>query len=384
MTPPARAQAAIELLDLILAGQASADTIIAEWFRARRFAGSGDRRAIRELVYRVIRTFGERPASGRSALVGLARVDAAVAALFDGSGYGPAAIGEGEAGEVPRAMPVWLGGMIDAGEHNALLGRAPLDLRVNALKGGREAVLALLPGAEPIAGLAHGVRLAEPVAVENLAAFREGLFEVQDAGSQFVVAACAVAAGMTVVDLCAGGGGKTLGVAGQMQVPTPGPSLGREGGRLIACDTERARLAKLGPRAVRAGAEVEVRLLDGGREAEMLGDLKEQADVVLVDAPCTGSGTLRRNPEARWRITPERLERMIATQRHVLDLAVPLVKPGGALVYAVCSLIEVEGGAQVEAFLARHEGWSLDMARTLTPSRDKTDGFYVARLVRAC
>lgn len=116
----------------------------------------------------------------------------------------------------------------------------------------------------------------------------------------------------------------------------------------------------------------------------MLGDLLRLADVVLVDAPCTGSGTLRRNPEARWRITPERLERVIATQRHVLDLAVPLVRPGGALVYAVCSLVAAEGGAQVEAFLARHEGWSLDMARTLTPSRDKTDGFYVARLVRAC
>ena len=116
----------------------------------------------------------------------------------------------------------------------------------------------------------------------------------------------------------------------------------------------------------------------------MLADLDAQADVVLVDAPCTGSGTLRRNPEARWRITPDRLERVLAVQQHVLDLAAPLVKSGGSLVYAVCSLIGVEGQDQVDVFMARHAGWRLDMARLLTPGHDGTDGFFVARMIRAC
>lgn len=371
MTPSARVQAAIEVVDAILGSQASADNLIAEWFRARRYAGSKDRRAIRELVYAAVRAFGERPASGRAALAALVEPG-----LFDGSAYGPAALGESEPHAVAKAMPDWLGALIPAEEHDALLGRAPLDVRVNALKATREEVLAEL-GGEAIGR--DGVRIDPPVVIGA----RDGRFEVQDHGSQLVTQACRATPGMTVVDLCAGGGGKTLALAADMAGE----------GRLIACDIDRTRLQRLDPRASRAGARVETRLLDGGREGTQLGDLAGQADVVLVDAPCSGTGTLRRNPEARWRLTPAALGRLTGLQRHVLALAAPLVRPGGALVYAVCSLIDREGADQAAAFLARHPGWSAESpfaeggergaGRMLTPKRDATDGFFVARLRRA-
>jgi 16S rRNA (cytosine967-C5)-methyltransferase len=154
---------------------------------------------------------------------------------------------------------------------------------------------------------------------------------------------------------------------------------------LYACDTDRGRLSRLIPRAQVAGAAfVETRMLNPKRESEALEDLLKSADTVLVDAPCSGTGTWRRNPELRWRLTHARLDAVIALQGYLIDLAATLVKPGGALVYAVCSLIGEEGQAQVDAFLRHNSEWTLDSARTLTPSRDKTDGFFVARLVRAC
>lgn len=366
MTPPARVQAAIEIVDAILASEASADTLIAEWFRTRRYVGAKDRRAIRELVYAAIRAFGERPANGRAALAAIVEP-----ALFDGSVYGPAVLSPGELQATPGAMPAWLGGLIPAEEHAALLERAPLDLRLNALKASRDDMLSEL-GAVAIGR--HGIRIDPPTALAS-----EGRFEVQDYGSQLVAEACRAAPGMTVVDLCAGGGGKTLALAADMA----------NEGRLIACDVDRTRLGRLGPRAARAGAKVEARLLDGGRERQGVADLAGQADVVLVDAPCSGSGTLRRNPEARWRLTPERLERLIALQRHVLTLAMPLVRPGGALVYAVCSLIDAEGAEQVANFGWRAEqpfaeGRARGLGRILTPAHDATDGFFVARLRRPC
>jgi 16S rRNA (cytosine967-C5)-methyltransferase len=166
-------------------------------------------------------------------------------------------------------------------------------------------------------------------------------------------------------------------------------------GRLIACDTVKNRLDRLTPRAERAGAaNIETRLLDGGREQDALADLVGQADLVLVDAPCSGSGTWRRNPEARWRLTPDRLTALAVLQAHVIDLAVPLLKPGGALVYAVCSLIDTEGCEQVDAAINRHStltpetmiphvGRMRGDGVMLTPARDRTDGFFVARLASA-
>jgi 16S rRNA (cytosine967-C5)-methyltransferase len=188
-----------------------------------------------------------------------------------------------------------------------------------------------------------------------------------------------------VVDLCAGAGGKTLALAAAMEGQ----------GRLIACDVDRARLSRLSPRAERAGAAfIETRLLDGGREARALGDLEGQADIVLIDAPCSGTGTWRRNPEARWRLTPDRLERLRAMQAHVLDFGAPLVKPGGRLVYAVCSLLDEEGSDRIAAFLAANPGWTpaesiaagrpRGAGRRLTPAHDRTDGFLIAALVRSC
>lgn len=388
MTPGARLQAAIELVDLIADAArndgAAADTIIARWFAARRYAGSKDRRAVRDLVYRVIRRFGE-PVVAREAFATLADEDTEVAAAFDGSPYGPPALSPDDRRETVGPMAGWLAKAIPAIEHAALLERAPLDLRVNRLKTTRDAVQAMLGGVG-VAGVDDALRFAEPFAVEASEASANGLIEVQDAGSQLIALAARPAPGMTVVDLCAGGGGKTLALAALM---------GSEGeGRLIACDTDRGRLSKLAPRAHRAGATVEVRLLNPKREAEALGDLTEQADVVLVDAPCSGTGTMRRNPEARWRLQPARLDRLVALQRHVLDLAAPLVRPGGVLVYAVCSLLDREGSGAIDRFLTAHPGWTADApfdvgrvrgaGRILTPSHDATDGFFVARLRKPC
>jgi 16S rRNA (cytosine967-C5)-methyltransferase len=207
---------------------------------------------------------------------------------------------------------------------------------------------------------------------------------VQDAGSQMIAAACAAERGMTVLDLCAGAGGKTLALAADMDGPRDGA------GRLIAADTGRDRLARLVPRAQRAGANIETRLLDPGKELAALGDIAGACDLVLVDAPCSGSGTWRRNPEARWRLTPARLDRIVALQAHILDYAASLVKPGGRLVFAVCSLLDREGREQAEAFLDRHPEWHSVSARNsarvhgpgtlLLPRRDGTDGFFFATL----
>ena len=378
MTPSARVQSAIEILDLIIASVrdngAAADTIIANWFKTRRFAGSGDRRAVRDLIYRAIRTFGDVPKSGRAAMLGLAADDADLAVLFDGSPHGPLAIGASERPAVPSLLPGWLARIIPEEEHEALMERAPFDLRVNTLKTTRELVRPMLAGADPIEGTANGLRLPDKTPLANRPELN-GLIEVQDAGSQMIAEACQARPGQTVIDLCAGAGGKTLALAADM---------GGQG-TLYACDTDRGRLSRLIPRAQVAGAmNVETRLLNPKREAEVLEDLRDGADTVLVDAPCSGTGTWRRNPELRWRLNHARLDAVIALQAYLIDLAATLVKPGGALVYAVCSLIDEEGQAQVDAFMRHNTDWALQTARTLTPSCDKTDGFFVARLVRAC
>lgn len=392
MTPAARVQAAIEILDEIIAaartGGAAADTLIARYFKARRYAGAKDRRAVRDLAYAAIRRAGERPESGRAALIGLAQQQPELAALFNGSPNGPAPIGQEPA--APAAIaPAWLqqrlAATLGAEELPALLGRAPLDLRVNRLKARREAVAAELQGAVAGTLSPDALRLPEGTRIETMPAFLDGRVEVQDEGSQLIAAACAAEPGITVVDLCAGAGGKTLALGAAM--------AGK--GRLIACDVDRARLSRLAPRAERAGLPlIETRLLDGGREAGAVADLKEQADVVLIDGPCSGTGTWRRNPEARWRLTPERLRRLEAMQAHVLGFGAPLVKRGGRLIYAVCSLLDEEGRDRIEAFLAENPGWeAIDPlsagrrhgpGRRLTPAHDGTDGFFIAALSRTC
>ncbi|MGN6278859.1 MAG: RsmB/NOP family class I SAM-dependent RNA methyltransferase [Sphingomonas sp.] len=395
MTPGGRAQAAIELLDAIIAAARdqgpAADTLIARYFAERRYAGSKDRRAVRELIYAAIRRAGERPESGRAALVGLADDDAAIASAFTGEGHAPAPIATDEQRASAGAAPAWLdeklrAAGLDSAELAALSDRAPLDVRVNRLKGERDDVVASIADAAVSTHTLDGLRLPAGTAVEQLDAFRAGLIEVQDEGSQIVAMAARAAPGMAVVDLCAGAGGKSLALAAAME----------DRGALLACDIDRGRLSRLPPRAERAGASIiETRLMNPNREAEALADWRERADVVLIDAPCSGTGTWRRNPEARWRLTPERLDRLVATQQRLLGIAAELVKPGGALVHIVCSLLDEEGSGQVDRFLAEHPDWRaepLDLPAgrprghgvRLTPAHDGTDGFFVARLVRAC
>ena len=394
MTPAARAQAAIELLDEIIAaareGGAAADTLAQRYFKTRRYAGSKDRRAVRDLVFRAIRRAGDPPESGRAALLGLAADDPALPALFDGSPHGPAPVGEGEAAAPASLVPAWLAGRFDpalgADELPALLERAPLDLRVNALRGTREEALAALPEAGPTPHAPLGLRLPEGFRVEPTETWAAGLVEVQDEGSQLLCLACEARPGMIVVDLCAGAGGKTLALAAAMG----------DSGRILAADTDRGRLGRMAPRLARAGVGiVETRLLDPGREAAALADLAGTADLVLVDAPCSGTGTWRRNPETRWRLTPDRLTRVVKLQAHLLDIASELVRPGGHLVYAVCSLLAEEGRGQAASLEARRSALVREMpaisvgraagpGRLLSPAADGTDGFFVARWRRSC
>ncbi len=385
MTPAARLQAAIELVDLIAESARdngpAADSLISLWFKNRRYAGSKDRRAVRDLVYRAIRSFAHVPPSGRAAFAGFEDLRP----LFDGSHHGPETLHPDERGLKLQRVPEWLAMDIPIEEHEKLLDRAPFDLRVNTLKSTQAQVQDILPDAVVIEGTQNGLRLAENVALTNYPALT-GQVEVQDAGSQMIALACAAMPGQTILDLCAGAGGKTLALAADMKGQ----------GRLIAADTDRSRLSRLMPRAEMAGAPwIETRLLNPNKEVDALSDLIDMADCVLVDAPCSGTGTWRRNPELRWRLTPERLDRTLLMQSRLLDLATTFVRPGGVVVYAVCSILNVEGSEQIEAFLSEHEEFSAvdtqitlgrpsGAGRILTPAHDETDGFFVARLQKAC
>ena len=390
MTPGARTEAAIELLDAIILavreGGAAADTLVARYFATRRYAGSKDRRAVRELVYAAIRRAGEIPPSGRAAMLLLADDDAAIADTFDGSNHAPAPIAQGEKRAGQGIAPAWLvDALIASGLPSdalpALVSRAPLDVRVNTLK-----PQPVVEAAEPLPRVPAGLRLPTGTVVEQLPAFRDGAIEVQDEGSQIVGLVLPVQPGDRIVDLCAGAGGKTLALAARMQ----------DQGALLACDTDRNRLSRLAPRAERAGVSIiETRLLDPNHEAEALVGWQGSADGVLVDAPCSGTGTWRRNPEARWRLNPKRLAKLVETQAHVLAIAAPLVRPGGSLTYIVCSLLDDEGAGQVASFLTAHPGWAADTPALpagrphgpgirLDPAADGTDGFFVARLVAPC
>ncbi|HEU0309941.1 MAG TPA: RsmB/NOP family class I SAM-dependent RNA methyltransferase [Sphingomicrobium sp.] len=392
MTPSARVQAAIEILDEVIASACGdgppADIIVQRYFKSRRYAGSKDRRAVRELVFRAIRRSGERPVAGRLAMLGLADDDAELARLFDGSPHGPVPRDPDEVGAPASLVPFWIQPLLSThvtpNEWRALLERAPLDLRVNVARADRQDLAGQFEGSEPTRHSPWGLRLPPDTRVDDSPAFQQGLVEVQDEGSQLIALACEARRGMKILDLCAGAGGKSLALA-----------AAAPGAEIIASDTNRLRLAQLSPRAERAGVQIASRLIDAGKEVGQLADLEGQCDVVLVDAPCSGSGTWRRNPEGRWRLTPERVARLVELQAKLLELAAPLVTPGGTLVYATCSVIAAEGSDQSSNFLGRHSSWIVQdvcfdggradgPGRLLTPAHDATDGFFVARFARPC
>jgi 16S rRNA (cytosine967-C5)-methyltransferase len=285
---------------------------------------------------------------------------------------------------VPEWLVPELSTLITPDEWPALLERAPVDLRVNVARTTRGDLAKEFPRGEPTPISPWGIRLPADSRVDDSPGFKSGLVEIQDEGSQLIAFACEPENGERLVDLCAGAGGKSLALA----AAAPGATI-------LATDSNRARLSKLAPRAERAGVTIETRLLNPPREIEQLADWREHADLVLVDAPCSGSGTWRRNPEGRWRLTPERLDRLASVQERLMDIAAGLVRPGGRIVYAVCSILSREGAAQIQRFLQRHSSWiSEDTAiaagrsdgsgRLLTPAHDRTDGFFIARLRRPC
>jgi len=409
MTPGARLAAAIEVFANIETERRPAADALKSWGLAHRFAGSGDRAAIAGLVYDALR---RRASSAylmgadtpRAILFGMLKRERgldgeAIAKLADGTRYAPAALSEEECARLESATiagapphiagdyPQWLDphftrafGDARAEEGAALSSRAPLDLRVNTLKAERGAVAAMLSDLKPEASRwsPWGLRVhlsadAKSPAVHAEPAFRKGMIEIQDEGSQLAALFSAARPGEQVVDLCAGAGGKTLALAGMMQ----------NKGQIFASDDDKRRLAPIHERLKRAGAHnVQVRAPKsvGGE----LDDLAGRVDLVLIDAPCTGTGAWRRNPDAKWRMRPGALEQRQKEQADILDRAVPMLKPGGRIAYVTCSVLDEENRAQVRAFLARHPDFAVqpptEVVQTLG---DKAAGFAQAARLSA-
>lgn len=373
------------MLDWIIAAArdngASADNIAKKFFKERRYAGSGDRRAIRELVYAAIRRWGDRPESGRQAMLGLVAGQPELREHFSGSNYGPVAIEADEpvasGGQIPEWVTDGFASLIDEPEREALFDRAPLHIRVNGQRSTDMEVRSAWPEAVALA-LPNAYELPAGTQLEGQTLHHDGAVEIQDLGSQAIAMASAAGDPKLVLDLCAGAGGKTLALAAMLSSES----------EIIATDTDRGRLSRIDPRQRRASARnIDTILLAPGKETDSLEHLKGRCDLVLVDAPCSGTGTWRRNPELRWRMTPKRLEHTTELQQRLIDLGSEMVKPGGRLVYAVCSLLDAEGGDQAEKFLERHTGWqekSIDLpigrpyrkGILLSPYHDGTDGFY--------
>lgn len=421
MTPPARLAGAIDLLTEIDAHpRRPADAVANDFFRARRFIGSGDRRAVSDRAWRVMRArrrltwlldrAGTAPTPRMLVAASLLTEgwdEAGLTQNYSGGGYGPAPFLQPETAALrhligaalndpamPDAvryeLPDWVLPHVQARfgdqlgpEMDAALAPAPLDLRVNLLRGTREnARIALQAEGLECADTPYspwGLRIDGRRAVTTGAAFQSGLVEIQDEGSQLVAGLVGVEPGMRVVDWCAGAGGKTLALAMLMQ----------NRGHLVACDVSAPRLEGAVRRLRRAGVQnVERHLVaPGDKWAKRRGGT---FDRVLVDAPCTGTGTWRRNPDARGRLRELDLAELVPKQAHILDDAARLVRPGGRLIYATCSIFIEENEAQVDAFLARVPGFTvvpsgLDGANylSLTPLRHGTDGFFGAVLERA-
>jgi 16S rRNA (cytosine967-C5)-methyltransferase len=433
MTPSARLSASIDILADIEARHRPAADALKDWGLSHRFAGSGDRAAIAGLVYDALRrrasaAFLMGDAGARANVIGMLHLqrgldDAAIGGLFDGSRFAPEPLRETEIhaleGSLEQApahvrgdYPEWLDphfgrvfGAERIEEGAALAQRAPLDLRVNTLVADRSKATAALAhlAVTPTPWSPVGLRLTAPPdakspAIQSEPAFLKGMIEVQDEGSQLAALLSGAKAGEQVVDLCAGAGGKTLALAAMME----------NRGQIHATDLDKRRLAPIHARLARSGARnVQVRTPKGGRggDVDALADLNGRIDLVLIDAPCTGTGTWRRNPDAKWRMRPGALDLRVAEQAQVLARAASLVKPGGRIVYVTCSVLAEEGPDQVAAFRQRHAEfsaeslpvahvlgevasafaqavWTPNPGLLMTPRKTGTDGFFVSILRR--
>lgn len=429
MRLPGRLSAAIEVLADIETRKRPVAEALKSWGLANRFAGAGDRAAIGNLVYDALRRRASHAyAMGADTPRGLVlsvavrewnETPQGLDEAFESDTFAPAPLTEDEivrlnaedhlAGapdHVRADMPEWVDASLAEAwgadwiaEAQAMADRPPLDLRANALKASRDRVLKDLRRFNPVeAVVAHnGVRIpagrgdSRTPNVQTDEGYLKGWFEVQDQGSQVVAELAGAKPGEQVLDLCAGAGGKTLAMAAAMQ----------NKGQIFAYDSDRARLAPIYDRLKRAGARnVQVR----APEAGALDDLIGKMDRVVIDAPCTGSGTWRRRPDAKWKLTPDQVAARVAEQRAILAEAVPFVKPGGALIYITCSILPEENSRQAAEFLATHPdfvaipGHSLwhshfsgarararfspEGGVALTPHSTGTDGFYVIATVR--
>src|SRR5712672_1373224 len=342
MTPAARLSAAIELIETIDTQRVPAAKALKEWGTAHRYAGSGDRAALTS------RSLENAPA------------------------------------HIAGDYPEWLDGYLAqvfgddrVAEATAMASRAPLDLRINTLKAKREKILPSLAhlGAQPAPWSPIGLRIelgadARNPGIHAEEDFIKGAIEVQDEGSQLAALLSAAKPGEQVIDLCAGAGGKTLALAAMMQ--------GK--GRLIATDHDKRQLAPIHERLSRAAVHnADVRTPKG--EGDPLADIRASADLVLIDAPCTGTGTWRRNPDAKWRMRPGALEVRLKDQVAVLDRAAALVKPAGRIAYITCSVLPPENGEQIRAFIGRHPDFAVvPPAQTVTVLWDKAEDFAAATL----
>jgi 16S rRNA (cytosine967-C5)-methyltransferase len=431
MTPAARLSAAIEVFADIEARRRPAAQALKDWGLAHRFAGSGDRAAIAGLVYDALR----RKASSawimgtdtpRAVLLGMLVRERgldpqAIAKLADGSRFAPEPLSDDEHARLRAASldgapehvlgdyPEWLDGSFAATfgegraeEGAALSARAPLDLRVNTLKAERDQVAEELGELQPqpTRWSPWGLRIivapeAKSPAIHAEPAFLKGHIEIQDEGSQLAALLAGAKPGEQVIDLCAGAGGKTLALAAAMD----------NHGQVFATDPDKRRLAPIHDRLARAGAHA-VQVVTPRGDKDMLAGLRHKADLVLIDAPCTGTGAWRRNPDAKWRVRPGALAERIKDQAEALDQATGLLKAGGRIAYVTCSVLDDENGAQVRAFVGRHPDFAivppaevmgalgeraflfrravLTSAEGLlmTPRRTDTDGFFVSLLRR--
>ena len=376
MTPAARISAAIEVLDRILDGQPAEQSLL-RWSRSSRFAGSGDRAAVRDLVFDALRRRNTLAAlggglTGRGLMIGALRADGRdPGEMFTGEGHAPDPVRPDElpdgleASDLPDwVRPLWqrsLGSDADAVEA-AMQQRAPVWLRVNPLRATREVAIAALAeeGIETVAEvLPTALRvLSNERKLAQSSAYREGLVELQDLSPQLACAALPVVAGMRVLDYCAGGGGKALAIAGMA-----------DGLAIAAHDADPTRMADLPARAKRAGAQVQV-----------LTNARGEFDLVIADVPCSGSGTWRRTPDAKWRLSRQRHSELVELQKQILDRAASHVAAGGHLAYMTCSLFDDENGQQIENFFRNNHFTSIQ--QSLWTPLTASDGFYLALLRR--